>query len=262
MTRQPVPTVCILAGGLGTRLGDSLASQPKCLVKIGDRPFLEYQLELLARHGVTNVVLCVGHLGDQVEELIGTVRFGITVRYSHDDPGLNGTLGALRKASPLLGDHFLVLYGDTYLRVDYAAFARDWLASDLAGGMTVLHNQGRWDTSNAVYSEQEHRVVRYEKGVADPAMEWVDYGLGALRRESLDVVSEDESDLALLYRELAARKELFGFEATQRFFEIGTPAALAETTAFLTGDAGSPLLITDEGLPIGEPTHRPGQDVA
>jgi N-acetyl-alpha-D-muramate 1-phosphate uridylyltransferase len=234
-----LPTVCILAGGLGTRLGDVARARPKCLIEIAGRPFLDYQLELLASHGATKVVLCVGHLGDQVAARIGTHRYGVTVEYSYDAPGLDGTLGALRRASPLLGDRFLMLYGDTYLRIDYGRFAREWVASGLLGGMAVLHNQGSWDKSNAAFS-QGH-VVRYEKGAADPALGWIDYGLGGLDRKALGVVRDDERDLALLYRELASRGELFGFEATERFFEIGTPASLADTTTFLTRDLPSPL---------------------
>ena len=218
---------------------------PKCLTEIAGRPFLEYQLELLASHGAARVVLCVGHLGDQVVAQIGPERCGLAVDYSYDGPGLDGTLGAIRKALPLLGDRFLVLYGDTYLRIDYARFARDWIGSALSGGMAVLHNRGRWERSNAAY--EEGRVVRYEKGVEDPTLEWVDYGLSALSRKSLGVVGEDQRDLAVLYRKLAVGGELFGFEATKRFFEIGTPASLTETTAFLTRDLKPSLpVVVDE----------------
>ena len=232
MSQRSLPTVCILAGGLGTRLGEASRSMPKCLLEINGRPFLEYQLELLARHGATRVVLCVGHLGDQVEAQIGPERCGLAVEYSYDGPGLDGTLGAIRKASPLLGGRFLVLYGDTYLRLDYARFARNWIASGLSGGMAVHHNRGCWDRSNVAY--KGGRVLRYEKGVEDPTLEWIDYGLGALNRESLRVVGEHERDLAVLYHKLSVQEELFGFEATERFFEIGTPTSLAETAEFLT----------------------------
>ena len=68
-------------------------------------------------------MLCVGYLGEQIEAAIGPERFGIELRYSHDGPAPLGTLGAVRQAAPLLGDRFLVLYGDTYLRLDYRAAA-------------------------------------------------------------------------------------------------------------------------------------------
>lgn len=232
MSGQPLPTVCILAGGLATRLGDRARTKPKALTDIAGRPFIDYQLELLAAHGAARAVLCVGHLGAQVVDALGSTRHGVALEYSFDGPELAGTLGAVRRAAPLLGDRFLVLYGDTYLRIDYARFAQDWLSSGLLGAMAVLRNQGRWDRSNAVY--RDGRVIRYDKHVDDPSMEWIDYGLGALHVDSLQLVAEEERDLAVLQHRLAAAGQLFGLEATQRFFEIGTPAALAETERFLS----------------------------
>jgi NDP-sugar pyrophosphorylase family protein len=175
--------------------------------------------------------MCVGYLGEMIERTIGPERFGIRVQYSYDGPGLDGTLGAIRRASRLLGSRFLVLYGDAYLRIDYRAAAEAWQLSELPAMMTVLHNEGRWDTSNAHLDGD--RVTGYDKQAPVQAMSWIDYGLGGLTATALGAVGEDVSDLSMLYRALAARGELFGFEAHNRFYEIGTPGALAETDAFL-----------------------------
>jgi NDP-sugar pyrophosphorylase family protein len=153
------------------------------------------------------------------------------VRYSHDAPGLDGTLGAVRRALPLLGERFLVLYGDTYLRVPYESVDAAWRASGLPAVMTVLRNEGRWDASNVSF--RDGRVARYDKRHPSPDMSWIDYGLGGLEARALDAVGAEERDLAVLYEQLAERGELLGFEATERFYEIGTPEALAETDAFL-----------------------------
>ena len=225
--------VCILAGGLGTRLGERVRTTPKPLLEVAGQPFLLHQLRLLADHGAREVILCVGYRGEQVAQRIGDERYGIRVRYSYDDPDLDGTLGAVRRALPLLGARFLVLYGDTYLRLDYRAVDRAWRASGLPAMMTVLRNDGRWDASNVVYHEQ--RVVRYDKRAPTPDMRWIDYGLGGLEARALDAVAADERDLAALYSRLAARGDLLGVEATERFYEIGTPEALAETDEFLRG---------------------------
>jgi NDP-sugar pyrophosphorylase family protein len=230
-TSRPLPPVCILAGGLGTRLGAHVQDTPKPLIEVAGEPFLVHQLRLLARYGAGRVVLCVGYLGERIEKHIGAERFGIAIRYSYDAPGLDGTLGAVRRARELLGERFLVLYGDTYLRIDYADVARAWESSGLPAVMTVLRNEGRWDTSNATYANG--RVTAYDKGAPGPGMRWIDYGLGGLTAAALNAVPSEESDLATLYGELARAGELFGYEATHRFFEIGTPAALAETDAFL-----------------------------
>lgn len=226
-----LPPVCILAGGLGTRLGERVRDVPKPLLEVAGEPFLIHQLRLLAAYGATEVVMCVGYRGEMIAERIGEQRFGVRVAYSFDAPGLDGTLGAVRRARSLLGERFLVLYGDSYLRLDYAAAARAWRASELPALMTVLRNEGRWDTSNAIY---EHgRVVAYDKHAPTPAMHWIDYGLGGLSARALDAVGSEEPDLSVLYKQLASHRELCGVPATERFYEIGTPAALAETDAFL-----------------------------
>ncbi len=229
------PPVCILAGGLGSRLGVLAAARPKALVEVAGEPFLFHQLRSLARHGVREAVLCVGHLGEQIEHAVGHQRSGISIAYSFDAPGLDGTLGAIRRALPLLGDRFLVLYGDTYLRIDYRAFAAAWRDSRQPAAMAVLHNQGRWDTSNVEY--RDGRVLRYDKHSPAADMEWIDYGLGGLTAPALSAVEPVETDLAALYRELALRGLLAGFEASERFYEIGTPASLAESDAFLRSAA-------------------------
>jgi NDP-sugar pyrophosphorylase family protein len=226
----PLP-VCLLAGGLGTRLGETVRATPKPLLEVAGEPFLLHQLRLLASYGVERVVLCVGYLGERIEAGIGAERFGIEIAYSYDAPELDGTLGAIRRAAPLLGERFLVLYGDTYLRVDYAGAARIWGESGAPGLMVVLRNEGRWDTSNALYADG--RVVAYDKRAPTPEMHWIDYGLGGLETSALDLVPESETDLSGLYHELAATRDLCGYEATERFYEIGTPAALAEADTFL-----------------------------
>jgi NDP-sugar pyrophosphorylase family protein len=228
---ERLPTVCILAGGRGTRLGELTSEAPKPLLEVAGQPFLLHQLRLLASHGAREAVICVGYRGEMIQSRIGDARFGVRVAYSHDGPGLDGTLGAIRRARPLLPERFLVLYGDTYLRLDYRAAERAWRASGLAGLMAVLRNEGRWDASNACF--ERGRVTAYDKHAPSPAMRWIDYGLGGLTLAALEYVPETENDLAALYHALARRGQLCGHLATERFYEIGTPRALRETETFL-----------------------------
>lgn len=227
-----LPPVCLLAGGLGTRLGALGEKTPKALIEVAGEPFINHQLRLLAACGVTRVVCCVGHLGELIERHVGAEAFGITVVYSYDSPGLDGTLGAIRRAVPLLGPRFLYLYGDTYLRVDYAAASNAWDKSGLPALMTVLANGGRWGASNADFDGT--LVTSYDKLHPSATMSYIDYGLGGLTAGALAIANEDESDLASLHARLASRGLLFGYEATNRFYEIGTPAALQETDRFLS----------------------------
>jgi NDP-sugar pyrophosphorylase family protein len=226
-----LPSVCILAGGLGSRLGDRVATTPKPLLEVAGEPFLLHQLRLLAANDCDHVVICVGYLGELVEARIGQQFEGIAIAYSYDGPGLDGTLGAIRRALPLLPERFLVLYGDTYLRLDYRAAAETWERSGRLALMTVLRNSGRWDRSNASFVDG--LVDTYDKVAPGPDLEWIDYGLGGLQRDALSFAPPGEGDLAVLYRNLAAAGELCGYEVFERFYEIGSPTSLLETDAFL-----------------------------
>lgn len=237
MTSRDLPPVCILAGGLGTRLGVHAAHLPKALVEVAGKPFLFHQLGLLRRHGAHRVVLCVGHLGHQIEEAVATVESGLDLEIVHDAPGEPGTARAVRGALPLLGDRFLVLYGDTYLRIDYAAVAEAHRRSGRLALMTVLRNEDRWDRSNALFANG--RVLRYNRRHPDAEMRWIDYGLAALTPSAL-ALAPVVPDLVDVYGELARADELAGFEAHDRFYEIGTPDALVATDAFLRDEFNSP----------------------
>jgi NDP-sugar pyrophosphorylase family protein len=225
--------VAILAGGLATRLRPITATIPKALVEVAGEPFALHQLRLLARSGVERVVLCVGHLGEMVRERLGEAPVaGQRVAYAFDGPKLLGTAGALRRALPLLGPAFGVLYGDSWLEIDYAAVFRAFEASGQPALMTVFRNEGLWDTSNTVF--EGGRVLVYDKKQRTPAMRHIDYGFGILRAAVLEALPADApADLADVYRDLAARGALAGFEATTRFYEIGSPAGLEETRAHL-----------------------------
>jgi NDP-sugar pyrophosphorylase family protein len=225
--------VAILAGGLARRLGEAAKDTPKLLVDVAGKPFAAHQLELLERNGVQDVVFCLGHLGERVEAVIGDgSSYGLRVRYSSDGERLLGTGGALRKALPLLGEAFLVLYGDSYLECDYQAIAGAFLASGRDGLMTVFKNEDRWDKSNVELAEG--RIVQYDKVNRTPEMRHIDYGLGALKARALARYPADRAfDLMSVYQDLIAASGLAACEVTDRFYEIGTPEGLEEARRHL-----------------------------
>jgi NDP-sugar pyrophosphorylase family protein len=226
--------VAILAGGLAKRMRPHTEAVPKSLLEVAGRPFAEHQLLLLRARGVDRVVFCVGHLGEQLQDVIGDgARFGLSVRYSFDGPQLLGTGGAIRAARPLLGDAFFVLYGDSYLDCDYAAVEGAFRASGRSGLMTVFSNDGQFDDSNVLF--EDGRILRYDKGGTCAGMRHIDYGLGALEARAFDAYQPSAPlDLAVVYRDLLARGELAAYEVHSRFFEIGSPAGLAETRQHLS----------------------------
>jgi NDP-sugar pyrophosphorylase family protein len=225
--------VAILAGGLAKRLRPITETIPKALMTVAGLPFLAHQLRLLHTAGLRRIIICAGYLGEMIEAEFGDGRhFNLRIEYSFDRPHLLGTGGALKRALPLLGRHFFVLYGDSYLPIDYRKVARAFMTGDKAGLMTVYRNEGRWDTSNVQF--EAGQVLRYDKTQPTPEMHHIDYGLGILRAESLAPWPDNEPfDLADVYRHLLSENQLSGHEVTERFYEIGSAKGLAELDAFL-----------------------------
>src|SRR5712692_229886 len=226
--------VAILAGGLGSRLRPLTETIPKCLIEVAGRPFIVHQLELLQRKGVERAVLCLGYLGSMVEDLLGRGNgLGVQLQYVFDGSVLLGTGGALKKALPVLGDAFFVLYGDSYLDVDYAAVQAQFERSNRLGLMTVFRNHGKWDASNVLFANGQ--IMRYSKDSPSPEMQHIDYGLGILRSEVFSPLESHQMwDLADIYEDLAVRGQLAAFEVTRRFYEIGSPPGLEETRSYLS----------------------------
>ncbi|MBX3750677.1 MAG: NTP transferase domain-containing protein [Opitutaceae bacterium] len=220
--------VAVLAGGLATRLLPVTAKVPKLLVEVGGEPFFSHQLRLLRRAGLRRIVLCTGHLGEMIAERYGDgAGWDMQITYSHDGPRLLGTGGALIRALPLLGEAFYVLYGDSYLPVDYAGVGRAFLASGQLGLMTVFANAGAYDRSNVWY--EAGRIRLYSKKEHRPEMRHIDYGLGVFRATAFtDRPRDAVVDLAEVQADLCRRGELAGFEVKERFYEIGSPTGLAE----------------------------------
>ena len=224
--------VAILAGGLATRLRPITETIPKALVDVAGQPFIARQLWYLRAQGVYKVVLCIGYLGEMIEAVVGNgSKFGLDVSYSPDGPVLLGTGGAIKKALPMLGDQFFVLYGDSFLPVDFGVVEQAYLASGLDALMTVLKNGDQWDKSNALFSNG--KLLEYNKRAPLPDMTYIDYGLGVVSARVLDAYPAAlPFDLADVYQALSMQGQLAGLEVHERFYEIGSHRGLKETEAY------------------------------
>src|SRR5436190_1020141 len=225
--------VAILAGGMAKRLRPLTETIPKALVSVAGAPFLTHQLRLLHSAGLRRIVICAGYLREMIEAEMGDgAALDLRIEYSFDGPRLLGTGGALKRALPLLGDRFFILYGDSYLPIDYRKVATAFATGDKTGLMTVYRNQGRWDASNVQF--EAGQILRYDKKHRTPEMHHIDYGLGILRADGLaSWPDETPVDLADVYGRLLSEKQLLGYEVTERFYEIGSTQGLAELDAFL-----------------------------
>jgi NDP-sugar pyrophosphorylase family protein len=221
----------ILAGGLGTRMRPFTDTCPKTLLPAHGRPFAYHQLHWLASQGVTEVVYSIGHQGDMIRRYWAEEPKPVpSIRYVDEGEILRGTAGALRLACDqgVLDEQFFVIYGDSFLPVEFGPIWRAFQASGQPALMTVLRNEGRWDRSNVIY--EPGRVVLYDKAGA-PSMHYIDYGLSCFCRDVFEHLTQ--SDLAALFHELSVQGRLAGFEVHERFYEIGSPGGLRDFEQYL-----------------------------
>lgn len=219
----------ILAGGLGTRLWPLTEAIPKPMVQIAGSPYLEHQLRLLAAQNIRDILLLTGYLGEQIENYFGDgSRLGLRLSYSREQSPL-GTGGALREARAQLHDAFLIIYGDSYLPIQYGD-AFDRLLSTGAEGVLVAYDNSLADTSvkNNIELDDRGYVARYEKDSPD-RLSFVEAGVLAFRRSVVDLMPP-EGIVSLekeIFPRLIAEKRLAALITTQRFYDIGTPDRLA-----------------------------------
>ena len=222
--------VAILAGGRAERLGALAQEYPKSMVQIAGKPFLEYQLDFLKKGGIRDIVLCTGHLGEQIENCFGDGSdFGVSIRYSREDRHL-GTAGALKNAGDLLDDVFFTLYGDSYLFLDFAEAMSVFESRNKLGLMSVYENHNRYKASNTVIEGE--LVRKYSKRNRTADMVHIEYGINIFRKEVLEMIPEGYYTLGRLFPRLIRMGELIAYEVRERFYEVGSIRLLREFEEF------------------------------
>ena len=221
-----------MAGGLATRLGDLTKNRPKSMVEVQGKPFMEYQLELLRRGGITNIVLCIGYMGGQIERHCGNGgKYGLNIKYSAEDKPLS-TAGALKKVESLLDDTFFAMYGDSYLFLDFGLMMNYFESQNKLALMTVYKNCDSYDRSNTAVEGK--LVSKYSKKEKSGDMVYIDYGANIFRKEALNMVPENQFyPLDDLFQRLIEMKELLAFEVKDRFYEIGSPQGIKEFEEYI-----------------------------
>jgi len=227
----------ILAGGLGTRMRPLTDVLPKTLLPVAGRPFAWHQMQWLAAQGIDDVVYCIAHQGEQIRQYWATEPAPVrSLRYVDEGTELRGTGGALRLAldERVLDESFFVLYGDSFLPVEFGPV---WSAFDASGSpalMTVLKNEGRWDRSNVIFAGG--RVSLYAKNAdsrTQARMQYIDDGLSVLHRDVISGIAETIFDLSAVFHHLSLEGQLAGHEVRERFYEIGSPEGLRDLERYL-----------------------------
>ena len=218
---------------MATRLRPVTETIPKSMLEVAGKPFIDHQLKLIKKNNITEVVICVSFLGEIIKEFAGNGnRYGLKIDYSFDGDLLLGTGGTIKQALGKLKDEFFVMYGDSYLTADFQSAGDYFLSENKTGLMTVYRNEGKWDKSNIEF--RDGKIISYDKKNNDDKLEYIDYGLGILNRKAFeDFKDEKVFDLEAVYNKLLKKKELLGFEVSERFYEIGSFRGLEETQNYL-----------------------------
>lgn len=226
--RERLMRAMILAAGLGTRLRPLTDHLPKPLLPVAGVPLIVWNLLLLRRHGITEVIVNLHHLGHLIEQTLGDgSRFGMRLTYSRE-PVILGTGGGIKQAeSFFLGQPFLVINGDTLLELDLGllvGFHRQ------QGGMAtmVLRADPDADRWGAVEVDRHQRVLRIngrgtqEKGRTGTRMF---AGVHVMHPRLLQTIpaGRESSIIEAYVSEIAGGESVFGFDMEGYWSDIGTP---------------------------------------
>jgi D-glycero-alpha-D-manno-heptose 1-phosphate guanylyltransferase len=222
---DPALKAVLLVGGLGTRLRPVVHSAPKSLAPIGDRPFLELLVRQLASQGIRRLIFCTGYLADQIETAFGNgSEFGVTIEYSREPQAL-GTAGAIRFAQSLLNrlPYFLVMNGDSFLRVDFKRLIE---AHQLHDGLATLavvsvSNASRYGT---VRLNAQNRVCAFCEKTGQDSPGVINGGVYIFSPKILEHIPTGPASLEKEIFPNILTHGVYAIEQEGTFIDIGTPA--------------------------------------
>ena len=225
----------ILAGGLAKRIRPLTTNVPKCLIKINGIPFIDYQLKYLSKQGIKDVILCLGYLGDQViDYLKNSSKYGININFVKDGKSLLGTGGTIHNAHKFLEDHFMIIYGDSFLPINIKLVLKKVKKSNKSSLMVIIKNQNKWDKSNVIFNGK--KIIEYNKNDFSLNMKYIDYGLSILCKKNFLKFCKKMPkffDLSLYLEELSKQNDLDYFLTKRRFYEIGSMSGILDFEAYI-----------------------------
>jgi len=215
----------ILAGGLGERLRPVTEKIPKPMVEAAGRPFLYHMLKMLSGYSIHEALILAGYRADVITEFLKQWE-GMTVTASIEPTPL-GTGGALKYAEKMIDDEFILLYGDSYLPINYDDLVREFRECGKLGMMVVYDNAVDTGVKNNVRVD-EGLVSEYNKNAEGGGFGCVEAGVLAFTKNVLNLIPPGRA-VSLeeeIFPKLIAARELASYVTAQRFYDIGTPERL------------------------------------
>jgi len=236
-TELMIQTV-ILAGGAGTRLRPLTKNIPKPMALVAGRPFLEYQIEMLRENGLTSLLFLIGYRGEQISSHFGDGKdFGVRITYSQEPEPL-GSGGALKLAYQKLESSFLLLYGDSYLSLDYRDFIQGFVDSKKKAAVGAYHYRDAGDRGDDARHNlcinKNGVVLRFAQNSDDEDLNYVESGVMALKKEVIDLLPGKHANSLgeVLFPALIEQGDVVAYITDKRFYDIGTPARITRAEQY------------------------------
>ncbi len=236
----------IIAGGAGTRLRPLTYTRPKPLIPVVNRAFLEYQVALLKKHGMDEIIFCTNYMADKIQNHFGDgSKFGVSMRYAIEDTPL-GTAGAIKNAQTLTGrDTFVVLNGDVLTDFDLSeviafhksnnalvTLALKDVPSPSPYGVIITDDTGRVSEFREP-SEATKKMLAENSHVEQTGTDYINAGIYIMEPEALDAIPSGRP--VSIEREtypqmLAQNKPVYAFHATGYWLDIGRAEQYRQAT--------------------------------
>lgn len=222
----------ILAGGKGTRLGNLTQEIPKPMIKIGDKPVLEHQIECLKKSNITEIIMIIGHLGSRIIDYFGNgSSFGVSIEYIKETTPL-GTAGALYYLKDLIEDDFLLLYGDIMLNIDFKRFIEFHKTRKSLATLYVHPNSHPYD-SDLIILDDDNKVIGIDFKNSDRNYykNCVNAGVYVVNKKLLDYIKSPiklDFEKDIIFNIIKKGQPLYGYKSTEYIKDMGTLDRLIE----------------------------------
>ncbi len=216
----------ILAGGKGERLMPLTKDTPKPMLKIADKPILQYQIEWFKKHGIKEIILCTQYLKDKIIDYFGSgEKFGVKISYPEEKKPL-GTAGAVKNAEKLINDNFVVMYGDNLTNLDLTSLI-DYHNKKKGIATIALHKKE--SKSSLVILNKDKQIIMFkerptEEEIAKHSKQnFVNSGIYILNKDILDKIPSGECDFGkdIFPALLEKNEKIYGYPITDYYREAG-----------------------------------------
>jgi histidinol-phosphate phosphatase family protein len=224
----------ILAGGQGTRLRPLTFKTPKPMIRIHDKPFLEYIINLLKQNGIKKVVILTGYLHEQIEEYFKNgSKFGISISYSYS-PVADDTGTRIRKAKKLVDDEFLLLYSDNYWPLKLKQLYTFYKEQKVLGVGTIYANLDKYSENN-IHVSEDGLVTIYDKKKLHKDLNGVDTGFFIFNKRVLNLIPNNNCSFeTTVLPKLINKKQLAGFLTHHKYYGLSNLSRIPVIEDFFT----------------------------